>query len=82
MYDSRRYIILNINDLHLVDFSKVLETGPDTIRKNIDETLTFVKYEGEVPECLANLPSKQGPYSHDEMISILDGPEWTNTTGM
>jgi len=76
MYDNRQYIILNVNELSLIDFSQVLETGPDTIRKSIDGTLTFVKYDGDMPECVVNLSSKQGPYSHEEMIDILNSEAW------
>jgi len=29
------------------------------------------------PEFIKNLESKEGPYSHEEILNILSGPEWT-----
>jgi hypothetical protein len=45
----------------------------------VDETLTFVKYKDEeMPSRIVSLETKQGPYSHEEILEILATPEWTN----
>ena len=75
---NRNYVIFNVSELASIDFSQVLETSADTVRKSIDETLTFVKYEGEMPSSVSALTTKQGPYTHSEILTILAGPDWTD----
>ena len=75
---NRNYVIFNVSELATIDFSQVLETSADTVRKSIDETLTFVKYEGEMPSSVTALTTKQGPYTHSEILAILAGPDWTD----
>ena len=75
---NRNYVIFNVSELATIDFSQVLETSIDTVRKSIDETLTFVKYEGEMPSSVVALTTKQGPYTHSEILTILAGPDWTD----
>jgi hypothetical protein len=80
MYDDRNYMIFNVSELDSIDFDTVLETSVDTVRKSIDGSLTFVKWDGEIPECVNNLTTKQGPYSHNEILDILSGDSWNSPT--
>ena len=75
---NKNYIIFNVSELPSIDFSQVLETSLDTVRKSLDGTLTFVKYEGEMPSSVLALTTKQGPYTHSEILSILDETTWTD----
>lgn len=71
-------MIFSVSELDLVDFSEVLETSKDTVRKSVDETKTFVKWNGDViPTSVDTLTTKEGPYTYDEILTILAGPEWT-----
>jgi len=76
-YDNREFMIFNVSELQDINFTEVLETSINTVRKSVDEQKTFVKWDGEMPECIANLTTKEGPYTYDEIILILDTPEWT-----
>ena len=78
LYDDRHFMIFNMSELNSIDFSTVLETSAETIRKSIDGTKTFVKWEGETPECVSNLTTKEGPYSYEEILDILAGSEWSS----
>ena len=64
-YDDRKFMIFNVLELNMVDFTKVLETSIDTIRKSVDQTKTFVKWDGIIPESVNNLTTKEGPYTYD-----------------
>lgn len=76
--EPREYVIFNVSELDKIDFSQVFETSIETVRKSVDETLTFVKYAtDEMPSSVASLETKQGPYSHSEILEILNTPEWT-----
>jgi hypothetical protein len=77
--EPKNYIIFNVSELDQIDFNQVFETSADTVRKSVDQTLTFVKYATEeMPSSVAGLETKQGPYSHEEILEILASPEWTN----
>ena len=78
IYDDRHFMIFNVSELNSIDFSTVLETSPETVRKSVDETKTFVKWEGEMPACVENLTTKEGPYSYEEILEILAGSEWSS----
>ena len=75
---NREFIIFNVSELDKIDFTQVLETSIETVRKSIDETLTFVKWEGEIPSSVSSLNTKQGPYTYTEILNILAGPEWSS----
>lgn len=78
IFESRQYMIFNVSELSLIDFSEVLETSIDTVRKSVDGTKTFVKWEGEIiPSSVNSLTTKEGPYTHSQILSILDGTDWT-----
>lgn len=78
IYDQRNFMIFDTVELDKIDFSEVLETSKDTVRKSIDGNLTFVKWDGEtIPSSVQNLTTKSGPYSYDEMLEILKGANWS-----
>jgi hypothetical protein len=77
IYENREFIIFNVSEIYLIDFSKVQETSEETLRKSIDNTKTFVKWDDETPEFINFLTTKEGPYTYLEMLNILSTPEWT-----
>lgn len=76
MYNNRNYMIFNISELNNIDFNTVLETGANTLRYSIDGSKTFVKWDGPVPDCVNNLTTKEGPYTYEEILIILDNHDW------
>ena len=76
-YKERNYLIFSTSELDKIDFEQVLETSVDTIRKSVDESKTFVKWDGSMPAFADTLTTKQGPYTHTEMLELLSGEEWT-----
>ena len=77
--EPKYYVIFNVSELDKIDFSQVFETSAETVRKSVDETLTFVKYAtDEMPSSVASLETKQGPYSHEEILVVLETSEWTS----
>lgn len=77
-FNHRNFMIFNVSELGSVDFNEVLETSQNTVRKSVDETKTFVKWEGETtPASVDSLTTKEGPYTYNEILTILSTPEWT-----
>jgi hypothetical protein len=82
-YDNREFMIFEVSELDQIDFNQVLETSIDTVRKSVDETKTFVKWDGStIPSSVAGLTTKEGPYTYDEIIEILATPEWSDPNPM
>lgn len=77
-FDHRNFMIFNVSELGSVNFNEVLETSQNTVRKSVDETKTFVKWEGDdTPTSVDSLTTKEGPYHYDEILTILATSEWT-----
>jgi len=81
-YENRNYLIFNVSELSAIDFSQVLETSADTLRRSVDGTKTFVKWEGDEPSFVQTLATKEGPYTHPEIIEILSGSDWVSPLPM
>jgi hypothetical protein len=79
MYENRKYLIFPVTELSKVDFNQVGETSTETVRKSIDETKTFIKWEGQDPTFISQLTNTEGPYTHEEILNILSTEEWTQS---
>jgi hypothetical protein len=78
MYENRQFAIFSTSELDQINFSEVLETSADTVRKSTDGTLTFVKWDAETPpSSVEALTTIQGYYTYEEMLDILNSEEWT-----
>lgn len=75
-YNHRQYIIFNVSELSAINFAEVLETSQETVSKSVDGSKTYVKWENEMPECVQNLITKEGPYTHSEILELLNTEEW------
>ena len=72
-YENRKYVIINASEVGTVDFSQVHETSASTLRYSLDDSQTFVKFEGSTPSFL----SGKTQYNHSQIRTILDGTDWT-----
>jgi hypothetical protein len=78
-YENREFMIFDVSELDSIDFTQVLETSQETVRKSVDGTKTFVKWDGTtIPDCILDLTTKEGPYTYEEILTILATPEWTD----
>lgn len=79
IFNNLHYVIFDTTETGSVDFTEVKETSIHTLRLSISGSQTFVKYEGEtMPSSVSSLTTKEGPYSHTEILNILTGSEWTD----
>ncbi len=69
-----KYVIYNMTNVSLIDFTKVKETSQETLRLSMDKTKCVLKFEGETPEFLVGLQQ----YNYEEIINIMHSIEWTN----
>ena len=81
MRENTKFVIIDVKDIDFIDFNTVKQTGPHTMRYSIDRSKTFVKYDGEQPECLFSIAGDLiglHEYTHEEFLDVLKGPEWRN----
>ena len=74
--ETRQFMIFSVSELNQIDFDKVLEDSTNTVRKSANDSKTFVKWECDMPECVANLTTSEGPYTYTEILQILSTNEW------
>ena len=82
IFNNLHYVIFDTTETGSVNFTEVLETSTHTLRLSISGSQTFVKYEGDtMPTSVSSLTTKEGPYSHTEILNILTGSEWVDPNG-
>lgn len=77
-FDNRKYVVFDLTEVNTIDFSQVMETSADTLRKNLAETQSFVKYESDMPASVAALTTRSQEYTHSEILALLAGTDWTD----
>lgn len=77
-FDNRKYIVFDLTEVDTIDFSEVMETSADTLRKNLANTQSFVKYESDMPASVTALTTRSQEYNHAEILALLAGTDWTD----
>lgn len=73
---SRKYVIINADEVDSVDFSQVNETSADTVRYNLAGTETFVKFDSDTTPSFLKGKTQ---YSNSEILTILATDEWVES---
>jgi len=71
---SRKYVIIDSDEVSSVDFSQVEETSADTIRYSVDNSQTFVKFDSDSTPSFLDGKTQ---YTHSEILNVLATDEWT-----
>ena len=77
-FDNRHYVVFDLTEVDTIDFSEVMETSADTLRKNLAETQSFVKYESDMPASVTALTTRSQEYTHEDILTLLAGTDWTD----
>jgi hypothetical protein len=72
---SRKYVIINADEVDSVNFDQVDETSSDTVRYSTDGSLTFVKFDTDTTPSFLDGKTQ---YTHSEIISVLATDEWSS----
>jgi hypothetical protein len=67
-----KYVIFEMINANLIDFSLVEETSLETLRLSLDTTKCVLKFEGETPAFLVGLQQ----HNHEEILEIMSTSEW------
>jgi len=72
---SRKYVIINSDEVSSVNFDQVDETSESTLRYSLDGSKTFVKFDTDTTPSFLDGKTQ---YSHSEILTILATDEWTD----
>ena len=67
-----KYVIFEMINANLIDFSLVEETSLETLRLSLDTTKCVLKYKGETPAFLVGLQE----YNQEEILQITSNSDW------
>ena len=81
-FENRRWVIIPSTSIGEINFGDVLETSEHTLRKSVDESKTFVKYEGTQPSSVASITGVSSEYTHSEILAVLATEEWSPSMGL
>jgi len=71
---SYTYVIIDSSEVSAVDFSQVMQRDSEGTRYSLDGSKALLKYEGTQPSFL----SGKTEHSHEEILPIMQSPEWTS----
>jgi hypothetical protein len=87
MYETRNFAIFATSEVDKVDFAQVLETSAETLRRSVDGTKTFVKWDeavfdptpyevknAETGEVVVITPTPPTPPEFLGNLTTLEGP--------
>ena len=72
--NNRTYVIADTSEVSGFDFDQLIDIDESYSRKSLDGSKILARYEGTQPSFL----SGKTEHSHEEILSILSGPEWTS----
>ena len=67
------YTILDISELNNIDYSEIPNHSPETVRTSLNGLQFIIKYEVR-PSFITD----EIEYTHEEMLSIISGSDWTS----
>ena len=80
-YADRSFMIFNVSEIDKINFSEVLETSSQWLRRSINNQKTLVKWDGNIiPNSVQTLTTSEGPYNYEEILAILNTSEWIDSS--
>lgn len=73
---EKTYSIINIADLSSVNFSEVIETSENTIRKSVDESQFVIKYLSTPSFITDGTVIPVQTMSHADCLVLMSTDEW------
>jgi len=72
---AKTYIIINLEDVTQDMIDECLQTSLNTLRLNIAEDKTILKWVGDTPATIAALDPVPTQYTNAEIIAFIHDPE-------
>ena len=75
--NNRTYIICDLSDSNLVLFSQVNQSSAQSVRRNLANTEMVLSYQVEPSFITDGTLIPLGVYTHEEILVILAGSDWS-----
>ena len=76
MSENRKYVVFNVSEKDSIEYDEVLENSADTLRLSLNGEKTFIKYDGDMPDSVNSLTTKEAVRSHSEIRELLGTEDW------
>ena len=82
--NDRRYAVIYLTDLDLIDFSQIEQSSTSTIRKSLDDTQFVIKWEnGYTPTFITDASVVPvGTYDHHAILELMSTDKWSEPIEM
>tara|TARA_R100001086_G_scaffold198725_1_gene115009 strand:- start:168 stop:416 length:249 start_codon:yes stop_codon:yes gene_type:complete len=81
MKPNRRWVIINLADYTEDQLETLCQSAiegiSNNIRKSLDETKAILKWDGDTPSAFSSMTT----YNHNQILTILNGSDWTQAEG-
>jgi len=81
MKENRKWVVITLADYtdeQLEELiSNAIQSSLSTLRKSLDGTKTILKWDGDTPAVFNGITQ----YSHTQILTILNGSDWTQAEG-
>jgi len=76
--NNKTYNIISIQDLNKIDFTQIMETSAETIRKSVDESKFIIKWEIEPSFINDGTVTPIQILNHSECLALMNTEDWTS----
>ena len=76
MSENRKYVVFNVSEKDSIEYDEVLENSADTLRLSLNGEKTFIKYDGDMPDSVNSLTTKEAVRRHSEIKELLGTDNW------
>jgi len=81
MKPNRRWVIITLSDYTTDELETLCQSaiqGASThLRKSLDETKAILKWDGDTPSAFSSMTI----YNHNQILTILKGSDWADSSG-
>ena len=81
MKPNRKWVIITLSDYTDDQLETLclnaIQSGVATLRKSLDGTLAILKWDGDTPSVFNGMTQ----YSHTQILTILKGSDWSDSSG-
>ena len=80
--DNRKWVIITLADYTNEQLQELvnsaIQTSIQTLRKSLDNTMAILKWDGDIPSVFNSMTI----YNHNQILTILKGSDWSDSSGI
>ena len=80
-FNNRRWVIITLSDYTSDELETLcqsaIQSGSTNLRKSLDNTKAILKWDGDTPSAFSSMTI----YNHNQILTILKGSDWSDSSG-